>query len=92
MPYVLREWSAPETLINSLADGTGIDASVAATKSSFADFLVKGGVAPAQAAEAADALVHRIIDNLAYGNDSCISDTHQAMLMFQPFSAALIVH
>ena len=67
MPYVLREWSAPETLINSLADGTGIDASVAATKSSFADFLVKGGVAPAQAAEAADALVHRIIDTLAHG-------------------------
>ena len=67
MPYVLREWSAPETLIHSLADGTGIESSVAETKSSFADFLVKGGVAPAQAAQAADALVHRIIDALAHG-------------------------
>ena len=67
MPYVLSEWSAPEALVQSLADGAGIESSVAGTKASFTDFLVKGGVAPAQAAQAADALVHQIIDTLAHG-------------------------
>ncbi|MEI6107962.1 MAG: hypothetical protein WCR49_13240, partial [Opitutae bacterium] len=29
---------------------------------------------------------------MAYGNDSCISDTHQTMLMFHPLSTAWSVH
>ncbi len=67
LPYVLREWIAPEALIPSLASGTGIETSVAEIKASLTAFLVKGGVAPAQADQAADALVHRIVDSLAHG-------------------------
>ena len=67
MPVVVSEWSVPDSLIPSLANGAGVSGSVAETKSSFTDFLVKSGVAPAEAGKAADALVHRIVDALAHG-------------------------
>ncbi len=67
MPIVFREWSAPQSLIASLASGQRVEEGVGETKTSFAHFLIESGISPPVAAEAADALMGRIVAALARG-------------------------
>ena len=68
MPDMHLEWSPPPSLIEALSSGKEALAAIEETKSTYAHFLTQTGVAPAQANEAADALVTRIITALARGD------------------------